>query len=403
MGITKNTALDYEKTLASVSLDDVYKKRQERVYALLRELHVACCVIEDSEDLRDPCVRYLTGHPSDAAVVLTAAGECVLIPWDEIMAEKMAHVTKKIPSVKYNRDNALAVKEIVQSLSLDSSYLRDGKLSVSVQTEISHQKFLRYSSTLEGCSLICSDGRDGDRSVYEEIIKMRSRKDEYEIACTRKACAITSDMTLQIIAMLEKGLVKNEMDVALFAERALRERGCERTSFDTLAAGPERSFAIHAFPGYTSGTWGSTGLSILDYGVCYDGYASDCTITVAKGPLSAEKVKQLDLVQKAADECLPLYRAGGKIMDASAKAAEVFAEAGRMMPHGLGHGTGLEIHEAPFINTRATEDMMFEPGNIVTLEPGLYDEKLGGCRLENDVLITEEGPVLLTNSKIFRM
>ena len=73
------------------------------------------------------------------------------------------------------------------------------------------------------------------------------------------------------------------------------------------------------------------------------------------------------------------------------------------MPHGLGHGTGLEIHEAPFVSMRAKEDTLFKSGNIVTLEPGLYDPQLGGCRLENDVLVTDDGNLVLTNSRIFRM
>ena len=71
--------------------------------------------------------------------------------------------------------------------------------------------------------------------------------------------------------------------------------------------------------------------------------------------------------------------------------------------HGLGHGTGLEIHEAPFISTRTSEDKVFLPGNIITLEPGLYDAETGGCRLENDVLITDTGNCILTNSRIIRI
>ena len=92
---------------------------------------------------------------------------------------------------------------------------------------------------------------------------------------------------------------------------------------------------------------------------------------------------------------------GKKISDAVAKADEIFASAGRNMPHGLGHGTGLEIHEAPFVSKRSAADKVFVPGNIITLEPGLYDPLLGGVRLENDVLITENGNELLLNSKIF--
>ena len=73
------------------------------------------------------------------------------------------------------------------------------------------------------------------------------------------------------------------------------------------------------------------------------------------------------------------------------------------MPHTLGHGIGLEIHEFPRVSTKMPADVTFKPGMIITLEPGLYDEKLGGVRLENDVLITEEGNEVITHSKIIRL
>lgn len=242
-----------------------------------------------------------------------------------------------------------------------------------------------------------------ENSIHQKVESLRAIKDDYEIECTRKACKITDGMTEQIIRYLSKGTFKTESDVALYVEKELRAHGCEKTSFDTLAAGPQRSFAIHAFPGYTNGSWGTEGLSILDYGVCYEGYASDCTITVARGKLSAQQEKLLELVQKAADECLKLYTPDHCIRGAVKKADEIFAEEGLSMPHGLGHGTGLEIHEAPFVSKRTDEQTKFMPGNIITLEPGLYDAKLGGTRLENDVLITPQGNEVLTNSKIFRL
>ena len=73
------------------------------------------------------------------------------------------------------------------------------------------------------------------------------------------------------------------------------------------------------------------------------------------------------------------------------------------MPHGLGHGIGLEIHEEPFVSKRTEESTVFKPGMIVTLEPGLYDPKKGGCRLENDILICESGNLQLTNSRIITL
>ena len=105
-------------------------------------------------------------------------------------------------------------------------------------------------------------------------------------------------------------------------------------------------------------------------------------------------------MQQAATDCLPLYEANNSLFAAQSKADAVFARAKRTMPHSLGHGIGLEIHEYPFVSKRAEHDETFKPGNIVTLEPGLYDPELGGVRLENDVLICEKGNTLLTNSRI---
>ena len=119
------------------------------------------------------------------------------------------------------------------------------------------------------------------------------------------------------------------MDVALLIERELRANGCQRTGFDTLAAGPSRSFAIHAFPGYTNAEWPAQGLSILDFGVVYNGYTSDTTLTIAKGPLTSAQEKQLALVQKAYDECVKLYKPGRPVMEAAKKADSFFAAAKR--------------------------------------------------------------------------
>ena len=81
----------------------------------------------------------------------------------------------------------------------------------------------------------------------------------------------------------------------------------------------------------------------------------------------------------------------------------MFAKAKRVMPHTLGHGIGLEIHEFPRVSSKQDEKAVFKPGMIVTLEPGLYDPKLGGVRLENDVLITKDGNEVITHSKIIRI
>ena len=91
--------------------------------------------------------------------------------------------------------------------------------------------------------------------------------------------------------------------------------------------------------------------------------------------------KLLTLVQTAACTCLPLYKSGSSILAAHTKAEQIFAKEKKSMPHGLGHGIGLDIHEYPFVAKKASADDKFRPGMIVTLEPGLYDPELGGSQI----------------------
>ena len=238
-----------------------------------------------------------------------------------------------------------------------------------------------------------------ENSVHDFVLSLRACKDEYEIECTKEAARVGDMIIEKIENGIDDGSIKTEMDVSLLIERELRLNGCERNGFDTLAAGSSRSFAIHAFPGYTSAPWPGKGLSILDFGVVFEGYTSDTTLTVVKDATDEQK-KLVELVEKAAKEALPYYKNGEKIKMAGLVADEVFKKAKREMPHTLGHGIGLEIHEFPRVSAKQSDDLVFKPGMIVTLEPGLYDSKLGGARLENDVLITEDGNEVITHSKI---
>ena len=188
--------------------------------------------------------------------------------------------------------------------------------------------------------------------------------------------------------------------MALFIEKECRKLGCDGTSFATLAAGPERSYAIHAFPGYTNGFFGSDGLSILDFGVNYGGYASDVTVTVARN-LNSTQEERLNLVLKAYDMALLHYLPGMPAKEAALQVDGIFAAHNLSMPHGLGHSIGLDVHDG--LRVTPTSEVIFEKGMVFSLEPGLYDEKIGGCRFENDILITDSGNQALTQSKVIRL
>ena len=108
----------------------------------------------------------------------------------------------------------------------------------------------------------------------------------------------------------------------------------------------------------------------------------------------------LELVQRAYDECVAACGPGLRSRDIALRADAIFAEAGYAMPHSLGHGVGLDAHEAPSIRAREDCEDVLEPGHIVTIEPGLYRPELGGARLENDLLITDSGAEGSTASRI---
>ena len=381
------------KEYTTEDLKKIYKTRCKILGDHLTESNTGACVFIDNEDHREPAIPYYTGHSSDCVLIICSDGYSILIPWDENLAKKNGFFDKLIPFTRYKNSDLEATKAV---LNLSAAHCINNK--VELPPYLTYPKYLKFIDALENYDCRCKE--DG---IHNFVTESRMIKDEYEIECTREAARVGDIIIDEIEKQVREDKIKTEMDVALLIERMLRENGCQRTGFDTLAAGPERSFAIHAFPGYTNAPWPAQGLSILDFGVVYNGYTSDTTVTVAKGPLTEAQEKQLNLVQTAFDECLKLYTPEHTIVEAAKKADSVFATAKRKMPHTLGHAIGLEIHEMPRISTKTPPEMHFQPGMIVTLEPGLYDTEIGGTRLENDVLITEDGNEVITHSRIIRL
>ena len=373
-------------------MNKIFEKRRNVLIEEMKNSNIQAVVFSDNENHRNPAMRYYTNHPSDAIFILTKTGKSVLCPWDINIANQKAFVETIIPFTKFDRDEIKAVDGILKKLALPENS------RIEISPETSYLDFLEFVDKLPQFDVSCKK-----HGLHDFAVEQRMIKDEYEIQCTKKACEITN----QIIAIIEKEIkkkkIKTELDVALLIESECRKAGCERTSFETLAAGPSRSFAIHCFPSYTNGNFAENGLSILDFGVCYEGYASDVTLTIAKGKLSEKQEQMLSLVQEAFDEALKYYKKDIPVRNAAMKVDKIFAKAKMKMPHSLGHGTGLEIHEAPFVRSKASLETVFKPGMIVTLEPGLYDPELGGCRYENDILITEDGNEVLTQSRIVRI
>ncbi len=373
-------------------MNNIYMKRREKLSAWMAQEGIGAVFFHDSEASRTPTIRYFSGMPNDSLYMQAVDGSNALCSWDEAMAKKMAHVDSIIGYGTFERNPVKAAAGLLKHLKVPKNS------KVELPSSVPYPLFLQYVNELSDYNVLCRE--DGATQIAE---KMRAIKDEYELECIRKASSITDSIIDLVEKGVKEGSIKSETDVALLIERECRKEGCEKTGFDTLAAGPSRSYGIHCFPPYTAALWPDTGLSILDFGVVYEGYTSDVTLTVAKGPLTDEQEKQLALVEKAYNEALPFYRPGEPIHAAGAIVDKIFAKEKRSMPHSLGHGYGLQAHEWPTVRTKMDKTIIFEPGMVLTCEPGLYDPKIGGCRLENDILITKTGSEILTHSRIIKI
>jgi Xaa-Pro dipeptidase len=349
-------------------------------------------MIDDFEGHRNPTVRWLSGQPGDAILFLSAAKHSLLVPWDINIAMLYAEADTLLPYGEFDRLPIKALKGAIERLKI----ARGSRIEIPGTT--SYPRFLNFVEEFSDFDIICREG-----GIWTELEKCRAIKDEDEIKIFRKIAALTDE----VINILEKdiraGKLKTEADVALFIDSEGRKRSCEGTGFETLAAGPSRSFGIHAFPTYTEGLFGGSGLSILDFGLKYAGYTSDVTLTFAKEPLTKTQEKMLSLTEKAYKLALSMVKAGVSARDIAVAVNTYFGRSKKTMPHGLGHGIGLEAHEAPYLRSLADNDWVLEPGMIITIEPGLYDPVHGGCRLENDILITETGAEVLTDARIIRL
>jgi len=224
------------------------------------------------------------------------------------------------------------------------------------------------------------------------VERLRAVKDETELAAIRRACAIT-DRVYERLAQLPF-VGRTERDVSWDLTRLFHEEGGDGLAFESIVgAGPTGS-RPHARAGDRK--IGAGELVVIDAGCTVDGYASDYTRTFATGPLDGEAAEAYAVVLAAQTAALGAIRAGLPGLEADAVARRVVEESAfaGTFGHGLGHGLGLDVHELPRLSTETSD--VLEPGNVVTVEPGVYLDGRFGVRIEDDVVVTADGIENLT-------
>ncbi|WP_193064742.1 M24 family metallopeptidase [Oceanobacillus oncorhynchi] len=223
-----------------------------------------------------------------------------------------------------------------------------------------------------------------------EALRMIKTPDELEIM--KKAAKISDDAFAHIQSFIEPGV--KEIDISNELEFFMRRQGATSSSFDTIVASGLRSALPHGVASDKKIEEGE--LVTLDFGALYEGYCSDITRTVAVGEISAALREIYDIVLEANLRGVKGTKAGMSGKEADALTRDYITEKGygERFGHSTGHAVGMEVHESPGLSTRS--EAILEPGMVVTVEPGIYVPGVGGCRIEDDIVITKDGNERLT-------
>ncbi|MFV0349081.1 MAG: M24 family metallopeptidase [Halodesulfovibrio sp.] len=224
------------------------------------------------------------------------------------------------------------------------------------------------------------------------VEKLRVIKEPEEVERMRRSCGLNHRLMQAVPSFCRPGRTK--ADVAWDIEKFFRENGASGLAFDSIVAVGPNAALPHAIPGADVITENCPVL--IDVGCRVDDYCSDQTRTIWVGDRPTPEFSQtMAQVRAAQDAAIRVIRPGMKVADVYACARKVFEEAGvaQFFTHSLGHGVGLETHEAPGVSPRVEAEL--KPGMIITVEPGLYYPEWGGIRWEYMVLVTEDGAEVL--------
>ncbi len=349
--------------------------RVNRVLEIMTRLQMDSVILKDVTT-----IRYLTGFTGDSSLLYLDREKGVLIT-DGRYTEQAKAEMKFFNVMEYTPVDGQSI----------------WRAAVGLANEIHAQKvgfdgaFYSFNEYVTLQSLL---GKVQMESI--DLTNIRMIKDKKELDCLIKAAQIADEAFYSLMDEIEPGM--SELELAARLEYYMRSLGSEKTSFDTIVASGERGALPHGTATAREIDLGD--FVTFDFGAVYKGYHSDMTRTIHMGLVTAPWQKEIyEVVEEAQRKGMKAAKVGmtGKEVDAVARKVIEDAGYGEYYIHGTGHGVGLEIHEMPNINKRG--NTVLQTGMIFTVEPGIYIPGKGGVRIEDTVVLTEEGARALNGVK----
>ena len=301
----------------------------------------------------------------------------------------------------------------------DVHILTDGRFLEEIKEEVHWAKVsVRKHSLNEEIARVCGERKIRRLGVQPELLTLADQKDlkkrikglrlvpapgivtqprkhksEAELVAMGRAIKVAEDGFRAMIETIRPG--QTELEIAARLEYEMKRRGASGPAFNTICAEGPNAAKPHAVPGKRKIKKGS--MILVDWGARVGGYNSDLTRVLFVGSIPP-KIREIYAVALEAQlAAIAAIRPGARMCDVDAVARKIIVDAdfGKQFTHGLGHGLGLEVHEAPSLSWRSQEQL--EAGMVVTVEPGIYLPGVGGVRIEDDVLVTAGGRRVLTH------
>lgn len=324
-----------------------------------------------------PNIRYLTGFSGTSALAFVTARELLLIT-------DFRYQTQVVPEVGALARVRIEPQSLWTGLWHSLSQAQGIEVAGFESAHLLHRDFER---------LLDAGARWQWRPTTDLVESLREVKDAGEVALLGEAAGIATRALGRALQSVHAGMT--ELEVAGVLESALRDEGSEGFPFPSIVASGPRAALPHARSSARRIERGD--LLLLDFGAEYGGYCADVTRTVVVGRASEEQRAVHDVVRSANEVASAGVRAGmrGKDADALARGYIERHGHGELFGHSLGHGLGLEVHEAPRLARSADGEL--RAGAVVTIEPGIYRPGWGGVRIEDDVHLAISGPEVLTH------